>query len=156
MTEFETLRQGNKAVAKYETRFAELARFAPHLVDTDYKKARKFEGGLRNAILDWFNVLKLPMYVDVLERAIMAEGNIVTQNWIFEWKEKRQNTQAPRGSMAPPNKKPNLGTSCTSASTCDSAAVCLECGKRHRGTCYRVTGACFKYGKMGHLERDCP
>ncbi|XP_028058862.1 uncharacterized protein LOC114262691 [Camellia sinensis] len=76
VTEFETLKQGNKTVVEYEAQFAELACFAPHMVDTDYKNARKFEGGLWNAILDRINVLKLPIYVDVLERAVMAEGNI--------------------------------------------------------------------------------
>ncbi|XP_028057791.1 uncharacterized protein LOC114261691 [Camellia sinensis] len=89
VTEFETLRQGNKTVAEYKAQFAELARFVPHMVDTEYKKARKFEGGLRNAILDRVNMLKLPTYVDVLERAVIAEGNIAAQNRIFEWKGKR-------------------------------------------------------------------
>ncbi|XP_028076107.1 uncharacterized protein LOC114278282 [Camellia sinensis] len=80
VTEFETLRQGNKTVAEYEAQFAELAQFAPHMVDTDYKKARKFQGGLWSAILDKVNMLKLPTYVDVLERAVIAEGNLATQN----------------------------------------------------------------------------
>ncbi|XP_028107489.1 uncharacterized protein LOC114306449 [Camellia sinensis] len=84
VTEFETLRQGNKTVTEYEAQFAELARYAPHMVDTEYKKARKFEGGLRGATLDRVNVLKLPTYVDVLERAVIAEGNIAAQTWIFE------------------------------------------------------------------------
>lgn len=92
VTEFETLRQGNKTVAEYEAQFVKLAYFAPHMVDTDYKKARKFEGGLRNAILDRINVLKLPTYVDVLERAVMVEGNIAAQSQIFEWRGERQNT----------------------------------------------------------------
>ncbi|XP_028103494.1 uncharacterized protein LOC114302644 [Camellia sinensis] len=91
-TEFETLRQGNKIVAEYEAQFVELACFAPHMVDTDYKKARKFEGGLQNAILDRINVLKLPTYVNVLERVIMVEGNIAAQSRISEWRGKRQNT----------------------------------------------------------------
>ncbi|XP_028052740.1 uncharacterized protein LOC114257168 [Camellia sinensis] len=94
-----------------------LARFTPHMVDTDYKKAQKFEGGLRGAILDRVNVLKLPTYVDVLERAIIAEGNLAAQNQISEWKGKKQNNQLSRGSTAPPNKKQNLGTSSTTTST---------------------------------------
>ncbi|XP_028077508.1 uncharacterized protein LOC114279451 [Camellia sinensis] len=89
VTEFETLRQRNKTIAEYEAQFAELAWFAPHMVDTDYKKVRKFEGGLRSAILDKVNMLKLPTYVDVLERAVIAEGNLATQNRISEWKGKR-------------------------------------------------------------------
>ncbi|XP_028085586.1 uncharacterized protein LOC114286610 [Camellia sinensis] len=156
VAEFETLRQGNKTVAEYHAQFAELARFAPHMVDTDYKKAQKFEGGLWNAILDRVNMLKLPTYVDVLERAVIAKGNIAAQNWISEWKGKRQNIQLSKGSATPPNKKQNSGTSSTSTPTQDSTPVCSECGKKHRGTCYRLTGACFRCSKTGHLVKDCP
>ncbi|XP_028082583.1 uncharacterized protein LOC114283903 [Camellia sinensis] len=155
VTEFETLRQGNKTVTEYEAQFAELARFAPHMVDTDYKKARKFEGELRNAILDRVNMLKLPTYVDVLERVVIAEGNIAAQDRISEWEGKRQNIQLSKGSVTPPNKKQNSGTSSTSTPTQDSTPVCSECGKKHHGTCYRLTGACFRCGKMGHLVKDC-
>lgn len=150
------MRPSDKTVAEYEARFAELAWFAPHMVDTDYKKARKFEGGLRNAILDRVNVLKLPTYVDVLERTVMAEGNIATQNRISEWKGKRQNTQLSKGLTTPPNKKQNSGTSSASTLTRDSAPVYSDCGKKHRGTCYRVTAACFRCGKTCHLVKDCP
>ncbi|XP_028075948.1 uncharacterized protein LOC114278141 [Camellia sinensis] len=146
VTEFETLRQGNKTVAEYEAQFAELARFAPHMVDTDYKKARKFERGLRSAILDKVNMLKLPTYVDVLERAIIAEGNLATQSRISEWKGKRQNTQWSKGSPTPPNKKQTLGSSNTSTPSQDTMPTCSECGKKHRGTCYRKSGACFQCG----------
>ncbi|XP_028100871.1 uncharacterized protein LOC114300186 [Camellia sinensis] len=147
---------GDSTVAEYEAQFAELARFAPHMVDTDYKKARKFEGGLRTAILDQINVLKLPTYVDVLERAVIAEGNVAAQCRVSEWRGKRQNIQTSRGSVTPPSKKLNSGTSSASASTCDSAPICSDCGKKHRGICYRVTGACFKCGKTSHLARECP
>ncbi|XP_028125622.1 uncharacterized protein LOC114322501 [Camellia sinensis] len=156
VTKFETLRQGNRTVVEYEAQFAELARFAPHMVYTDYKKARKFEGGLRTAILDQINVLKLPTYVNVLERAVIAEGNVVAQSRVSKWRGKRQNIQTSRGSVTPPSKKLNSGTSSPSASTRDSATICSDCGKRHRGICYRVTEACFKCGKTGHLVRECP
>lgn len=86
VTKFETFRQGNKIVAEYEAQFSKLACYAPHMVDADYKKARKFEGGLRNWILDKINVLKLPTYVDVLERAMVAKGNIAAQSRVSEWR----------------------------------------------------------------------
>ncbi|XP_028071743.1 uncharacterized protein LOC114274072 [Camellia sinensis] len=156
VTEFETLRQGNKTIAEYEAQFAELARFAPHMVDTDYKKVCKFEGGLQSAILDKVNMLKLPTYVDVLERAVIAEGNLATQSRISEWKGKRQNTQWSKGSSTPSNKKPALGNLNTTTPSQDSMPTCLECGKKHRGTCYRKSGACFQCGKTGHLIKDCP
>ncbi|XP_028053613.1 uncharacterized protein LOC114257976 [Camellia sinensis] len=156
MTEFETLRQENKTVAEYEAQFAELARFAPHMVDMDYKKARKFEGGLRGAILDRVNILKLPTYVDVLERAVIAERNIAAQNRISEWKGKRHDSQWSKGSTTPPNKKQNSGTATASIPSQGSIPICSKSGKRHRETCYRGSGACFHCGKMGHVIRDCP
>ncbi|XP_028106012.1 syntaxin-123-like [Camellia sinensis] len=67
VSKFEGLKQGNLNVAEYEAKFTELARFSLHIVDTDHKKARKFENGLRNDILERVNVLKLHTYVDVLD-----------------------------------------------------------------------------------------
>ncbi|XP_028059592.1 uncharacterized protein LOC114263293 [Camellia sinensis] len=52
VSEFEQLKQNNMSVAEYEAKFTELARFAPHMVDTDYKKARKFEEGLNLDVFD--------------------------------------------------------------------------------------------------------
>ncbi|XP_028083299.1 uncharacterized protein LOC114284562 [Camellia sinensis] len=79
VTEFEGLKQDNLTVAEYEAKFTKLARFTPHMVDTDYKKARKFEGGLSNDIQERVNILKLPTYVDVLNRALMSETNMAKQ-----------------------------------------------------------------------------
>ena len=56
MSKYEGLKRGNMLVAKYEAKSTELDRFALHMVDTNYKKARKFEGGLQNAILEKVNV----------------------------------------------------------------------------------------------------
>ncbi|XP_028051333.1 uncharacterized protein LOC114255979 [Camellia sinensis] len=57
--EFGELKQGNMSMAEYEEKFTALARYAPRMVDTDYKKARKLDGGLNAEILDRINVLKL-------------------------------------------------------------------------------------------------
>ncbi|XP_028113746.1 uncharacterized protein LOC114311775 [Camellia sinensis] len=46
------------------------------MVDTNYKKARKFEDGLNVEILDRINVLKLLKYADVLDRATIVEANV--------------------------------------------------------------------------------
>ncbi|XP_028118881.1 uncharacterized protein LOC114316420 [Camellia sinensis] len=45
------------------------------MVDTDYKKARKFEGCLQDSILEKINVLQVQKYVDVLDKAIIVEGS---------------------------------------------------------------------------------
>jgi hypothetical protein len=48
--EFIRIEQGNQSVYEYERKFAELSRFAPHMVDIEVRKARHFERGLREEI----------------------------------------------------------------------------------------------------------
>ncbi|XP_028115029.1 uncharacterized protein LOC114312935 [Camellia sinensis] len=109
--EFDGLKQRNKTVAEYDAQFTELACFALHMVDTDYKKAKKFEGGLRDSILDMINILKLTTYVDVLDRALMSKVNMATRKQNFEWRGKRQNFNANKGTTFSMNKKSKSETS---------------------------------------------
>ncbi|GFZ14482.1 hypothetical protein Acr_24g0006720 [Actinidia rufa] len=45
--EFLNLKQGNMIVVVYNAKFMELSRYAPHIVSTESRKARRFEAGLR-------------------------------------------------------------------------------------------------------------
>jgi len=76
VSKFQELKQGRMFVAEYEAKFIELARFSPHMVDTDYKKAHKFEGGLYLHIFDRVGVLKLPTYVEVLDKSLMVKATL--------------------------------------------------------------------------------
>ncbi|XP_028119215.1 uncharacterized protein LOC114316729 [Camellia sinensis] len=96
VSKFQELKQERMSVAEYETKFTKLARFAPHMVDTDYKKARKFEGGLDLDMFDRVGVLKLPTYVKVLDKALMAEATLAIMKQskapittTIEWRGKR-------------------------------------------------------------------
>ena len=91
VSEFLELKLESMAVDEYEAKFTELARFARHVIDTDYKKARHFEGGLRSDILERVNVLKLETYIGVLERNIMSEANIARQaKSTTDWKSSKR------------------------------------------------------------------
>ena len=74
--EFLNLIQGNLIVAKYESKFTELSRFATHMIDDEYRKARRLERGLRPAIRSRISVLKLQVYTDVVERAFILEKDL--------------------------------------------------------------------------------
>ncbi|XP_024196313.1 uncharacterized protein LOC112199543 [Rosa chinensis] len=73
--EFNKLYQGKMSAMEYDARFAELSRYAPELVSTEAKKARKFECGLRPNIRSKVSVLRLPTNAKVLERALIAEAD---------------------------------------------------------------------------------
>ena len=38
----------------------------------------------------------------------------------------------------------------------DVATQCDIYGKTHTGMCYRIIGACLKYGQFGHQVKNCP
>ncbi|XP_028118783.1 uncharacterized protein LOC114316315 [Camellia sinensis] len=114
MSEFMELKQNNMLIAEYEAKFTELARFTPHMVDTDYKKVRHFERGLRDDILDKMNVLKLETYIDVLDRAIISGANLARQSKSpFDWKSKMKGFFSKKRV----SKKQNTGSSRTSNSS---------------------------------------
>lgn len=56
-------------MVEYEIKFNELSRYAPYLVDTKRKKARRFERGLRREIAKILASLELPTYAEVSRRA---------------------------------------------------------------------------------------
>ncbi|KAF3445930.1 hypothetical protein FNV43_RR11107 [Rhamnella rubrinervis] len=58
----------NLKSVKYEWKFHELSCYAPHLVDIEERKARRFVKGLRLELYNAIAVLQLPTYTDVLQR----------------------------------------------------------------------------------------
>lgn len=55
------------SLVEYERKFDELACYAPHLVDTEECKARRFEKGLNPELYNAITMLRLPTYADVLQ-----------------------------------------------------------------------------------------
>ncbi|XP_028101904.1 uncharacterized protein LOC114301176 [Camellia sinensis] len=159
VSEFQELKQGRMFVAEYEAKFTELARFAPHIVNTDYKKASKFEGGLDLDIFDQVGVLKLPTYVKVLDRAIMAEATLATIKQAkaptTEWRSKRSGFNFKKGRSFPKEKQ-NTGSSSSSNQSSSYILKCPDCGRKYRGVCHHASGTCYRCGKVGQMIKDYP
>ncbi|XP_028067871.1 uncharacterized protein LOC114270533 [Camellia sinensis] len=109
-SEFIHLEQGTMTVAEYESKFTQLARFATYVIPTETRKARKFEAGLDAGIKDRLEVLKLPTYAEVVDRAYIAEKGIKSsrsgepsyKKWFWERDNRRPGVT--------PHKKVNMGT----------------------------------------------
>ena len=73
---FLELKQGNMSVGEYETKFTELERFVPEQVDTDKKKVKRFEQGLKPWIKSRVIMFELNTYTGVVQKALVIEGDI--------------------------------------------------------------------------------
>lgn len=73
---FLELKLRNMTVAEYENKFSEVSRFVPYHVDTDEKRTRRFQQGLRPWIKNRVAVLVISSYVTLVQKAsIMERGN---------------------------------------------------------------------------------
>ena len=73
MGEFVRLEQRDLTVAQYEAKFTELSRFTPRLIATEEKKTLKFQDGLKPYLKNKISILKLGVYLEVVDRALIAE-----------------------------------------------------------------------------------
>ncbi|RVW53996.1 hypothetical protein CK203_072960 [Vitis vinifera] len=154
--EFIRLEQGDMTVAQYEAKFIELSRFSPQLIATEEEKALKFHDGLKPYLKNKISILKLGVYSEVVDRALIVEKDNEELHQYREQQMKRNRSDGAHGNQAQrrstSRRNQNKGKT---VQNLDGA--CPTCGKKHGGRpCYRETGACFGCGKQGHLIRDCP
>ncbi|XP_028055568.1 uncharacterized protein LOC114259742 [Camellia sinensis] len=148
-------------VAEYESKFTQLVRFVTYVIPTETQKVRKFEAGLDVEIKDRLEVLKLPTYTEVVDRAYITEKGIkASHSGEPNHKKRFWERDNRRPNVAPP-KKVNTGTTSLghqgpTNSRGDTLPICRTCGKAHWGQCHRDIEACFKCDQVGHLLRDCP
>lgn len=164
---FLELKQGEMTVAEYEAKFTELARFAPHQVDTERRKARRFEQGLKPWIYNKVAVLEIDNYADLVHKAIIAEiGNEVVQKYRDEKKRKsntyegvnrnkRQKDWISSNNGDHQNPGNNTLDRQSNSQTKGQNAECGICGKRHGGECMKGKITCYNCGQQGHIGSEC-
>ena len=169
--EFELLKQTEgMSVLEYDTKFNQLARYAPHMVMTDNMKAKRFANGLKEYLFRAVPFTRTSTYSDVLDTALRFEARSKEKELEREPCKKaktggqrfRQSEATGSGTAAGSNTmargQGNQARSVTqpAGNTGRSGApYCQNCGYSHYGKCGR-SGVCFKCGQPGHMKRDCP
>lgn len=82
--------QGSMPVAAFEAKFAEWSRFAACVINTEEKKAKRFQKGLKFNL--WASLAPfLPKnYADLVKRAIVLEGELAETQKIRDKKTKNK------------------------------------------------------------------
>ena len=62
------------SILDYDTKFNQLARYAPHMVITDNMKAERFANGLEEYLFRVVPLTKTSTYSDVLDTALHFEA----------------------------------------------------------------------------------
>ena len=60
-------------VVRYEAKFTDLSCFAPQLIAIVKEKALKFQDGLKPYLKNKISILKLSVYSEVVDRALIAK-----------------------------------------------------------------------------------
>ncbi|XP_022851014.1 uncharacterized protein LOC111372831 [Olea europaea var. sylvestris] len=156
-SEFLQLRQGSMLLTDYERQFEQLSRYAPHLVDTEVKKIRRFENGLHPEIGMIIMSHRFTSYREMLERA----HAISYQRTSFEQYAQQSKESLGKRKWNDPNKdrhnwqskRPNTGVRIGGAS--GNITPCPKCNKLYKGECLLGKNMCFRCGKPGHIALNC-
>ena len=178
---FLELKQNNLSVAEYEAKFTELSRFVPEFVNTEEKKARRFQQGLKQWIQNRVAIFEISDYATLVQKASIVEAGSDQMQKDREGKKRKSismgggsasgnfQNKMNRGATSLPGR--NLGFRRTvSASMGQSGRQsgasysnqprpllqeCKRCGKRHSGMCDPKAVTCFKCGQTGHYANVC-
>ncbi|MQL93980.1 hypothetical protein Taro_026629, partial [Colocasia esculenta] len=163
--EFLTLTQGSMSVLEYEAKFAELSKYAPHIVADERRKVKKFIMGLKPSLRTRLVALGHRSMEEALSAACMQE----TEMEVY-LEEKRASLKRPASAFQRQDKKkktpafqqravvPARATAQTPGrGMIAEKLVCTQCGKRHGGeVCWVTSGRCLRCGDKNHKIRDCP
>ncbi|XP_057779768.1 uncharacterized protein LOC130998363 [Salvia miltiorrhiza] len=155
---FFELKQERMTIEEYERKFNELARFAPHLVDTEENMIAQFKRGLgtnikgimaAHVIVDFSELVKraeeVEMALGVSNPTPKPANPIVKRRW-------ENNNQSKENFR---DKKQKFGFS-TSTGPTRIKPQCQKCGKNHHGKCMLGKGICFYCREPGHTVNFCP
>ena len=181
---FLELKQDKMTVAEYEAKFTELSRFVPEFVNTEEKKARRFQLGLKQWIQNRVAVLELTDYATLVQKASIVEAGSEQSVKKKENRKRKMGSQGigtrnrslpgrfVRGAASQPARGPGFrkapsesvgqggGQSRATLHSQPRAPIpeCQTCGKRHLGMCTQARAPlkCYRCDQPGHLANNCP
>ncbi|CAA0811116.1 Unknown protein, partial [Striga hermonthica] len=164
---FWDLTQGTGIVEEYEREFNCMRAFAPHMVDTDLKKAHKFRDGLNQTLCMHVASQGDLLFDETVIRATQLESYQTLNVSAPSAQLVQPISSAPPGSSSGKRKfdsrRDNQKRKCGGNDhrgdrpfARDQFLRCRNCGRYHPGECRYTQRACFNCMKPGHFFSACP
>ena len=175
--EFHNLKQRQLSVTEYVREFTRLSKYAPEMLVSEEEKCRKFEDGLSDHIRAHVTGFCHDDFSKITTCALNVERVKKEEN---ERKDRRQGKKnpgqssahqqqskrfrRPQGSRQPTAQatgRETILSASSVASALGGASIghdvprCSHCGRKHKGDCWQLTGACLGCGSMEHKIREC-
>ncbi|MQM16464.1 hypothetical protein Taro_049420 [Colocasia esculenta] len=150
-------------VLKYEARFSEHSKYAPHIVTDERRKTKKFVMGLKPSLRTRLMAFDHRTLDEALSAACRKEGEM--EQYLQEKKASQKRPAATfqqqdkKKAVYPTQQRP-VAVGSTQVPSVRSPGVkkeCPHCGRTHGGSeCWMITGNCLKCGSSNHKIKDCP
>ncbi|MQM04757.1 hypothetical protein Taro_037567 [Colocasia esculenta] len=143
--EFISLTQGSMTVLEYEARFSELSKYAPHIVEDERRKTKKFVMGLKPSLRTRLVAFDHRTLDEALSVACRQEGEM--EQYL---EEKKASQKRPAATFQRQDKKKTVYQTLQKPMTVSNSQVpsvrspgakkeCPHCGKTHGGSeCWLV------------------
>ena len=170
------------SVTEYQREITRLSKYAPEILVTVEENCRKFEDDLSDHIRSHVTGFCHDDFSKIVTSAQNFEKVKKEEN---ERKERRQGKKkpgqsnshqqehkrfrGPQGSIQPTTqgsaqatgsktilRAPSIASAPGDSSRGPVSPFCTHCGRRHRGECWRLIGACLSCGSNEHKIRNCP
>ncbi|XP_020529553.1 uncharacterized protein LOC105421481 [Amborella trichopoda] len=166
--EFIELQQWRLTIQQYAIKFVDLSRYAPHIINTEVRKASIFERGLRLDIRGRVLSANIKLYAPLVDLVMNIERDCEK----FRMRKEGRPRPAQSGNIGkkvrPPSKKdfrgrPYPGNRRAQKTFPSNKGDNLDptfsyCGwsNHTEAECYKKLNMCLKCGKPDHWNRDCP